>query len=205
VEKIKLQSRKRFLFPDELARFRHSLEQERPDLRDFFWLLLLTGARRGNVQAMEWREINTDLQIWMIPPHKHKNGEEHIIALTDPCLAILARQRLAAHPESRYVFPSRSKTGHLVEPKRAWQRIIKRADLTDLRIHDLRRTLGSYMAIKGHSLPMIGQALGHKDARSTQVYARLYLDPVRKAVEGATGAMLGRSINQHIDDSPNKP
>jgi integrase len=62
-------------------------------------------------------------------------------------------------------------------------------NVSDLRIHDLRRTLGSYMAIGGESLPVIGEALGHKDHRTTTIYARLSRDPVLQAVEKAVRLM----------------
>jgi len=65
--------------------------------------------------------------------------------------------------------------------------------LIDIRIHDIRRTFGSYQALTGASLPVIGKSLGHKSMKSTQIYARLNLDPVRASIEKATEAMLTRS------------
>jgi integrase len=62
--------------------------------------------------------------------------------------------------------------------------------LMDIRLHDIRRTLGSYQAINGVSLEIIGKSLGHKSIQATQVYARLILDPVRKSVESATETMF---------------
>ena len=190
VEKVKLKSRRRFLRPDELEAFKKSLAREHQDWQDFFWLCLLTGARRGNVQSMEWSEVDLALAVWTIPPEKHKNDEEHLVALTDPALAICVRRRMRSSADAQYVFPSRSKTGHLVEVKRAWRRIVKRAGIQDLRPHDLRRTLGSYLAIGGESAYMIGQVLGHIDPRSTAVYARLYLEPTRKAMAKAQAQLF---------------
>lgn len=62
--------------------------------------------------------------------------------------------------------------------------------IPDLRIHDLRRTMGSWQAITGASLPIIGKSLNHKSQQATAIYARLDLDPVRASVEKATEAML---------------
>src|SRR4029453_1774106 len=62
--------------------------------------------------------------------------------------------------------------------------------LDDIRIHDLRRTMGSWQARTGASLAIIGKSLGHKSQQATAVYARLDLDPVRQAMETATSAML---------------
>jgi integrase len=88
------------------------------------------------------------------------------------------------------VFPGRGRSGHVMEPKSAWKRILKRAELADLRLHDLRRTLGSWQAATGASLPIIGKSLGHNSLQATKIYAQLDLDPVRAAVTQATDAML---------------
>ncbi len=62
--------------------------------------------------------------------------------------------------------------------------------VADLHIHDLRRSLGSWQAITGASLPIIGKSLGHKSPDATMIYARLSLDPVRQSVNTATAAMM---------------
>jgi len=85
---------------------------------------------------------------------------------------------------------SEGKSGHLVNPKRGWNRILERAGIDDLRIHDLRRTLGSWQAKTGASLVTIGKSLNHKNPSTTAIYARLDLDPVRKSVNTATSAMM---------------
>jgi len=69
--------------------------------------------------------------------------------------------------------------------------IVLPVGLMNIRLHDLRRTIGSYQAINGSSLQVIGQSLGHKSTQSTQIYARLILDPVRDSVEKATDCMFG--------------
>ena len=68
--------------------------------------------------------------------------------------------------------------------------ILMTAEIENLRIHDLRRTLGSWQANTGASLHVIGKSLGHKSLAATQVYARLGIEPVRESVDKATAAML---------------
>lgn len=63
-------------------------------------------------------------------------------------------------------------------------------EVHSLRIHDLRRTLGSWQARAGASLAIIGKSLNHKTHQATAIYARLDLDPVRQSVNTATSAML---------------
>ena len=72
----------------------------------------------------------------------------------------------------------------------AWKTLLKNADLRDVRLHDLRRTLGSYQTIGGTSLTIVGKTLGHKSHDATQIYAKLNLDPVRDSMEKAVGLML---------------
>jgi len=187
IKQFREQSRDRFLQADELHRFFQALSEELNDsIRDFFYLALLTGARRGNLQAMRWDDVNLEVCVWRIPDSK--SGEPVVLPLVEPAVKIL-QGRLQASGGSPWVFPGRGKTGHIVEPKSAWRRILNRAELGNLRLHDLRRTLGSWQAAGGASLPIIGASLGHKSIRSTEVYSRLALAPIRESVERATTAM----------------
>jgi integrase len=191
IEPFPERKRERFMNEVELRAFFKSLEAEPDDtIRDFFYVCLCTGARRANVQAMAWSEINLESDSWSIPYEKSKNAECMTIALSPAVVRILKRRQASAKPECEWVFPGVGATGHLVEPKKAWRRICTRAKLKDLRIHDIRRTHGSWQAITGASLPIIGKSLGHKSAAATQVYARLDLNPVRVSVNRAVDAML---------------
>jgi integrase len=188
IKRFREERRDRFLHGDELPRFFQAvMEEPNTMLRDFFLLCLLTGARRGNVQSMAWADVNFDAAIWRIP--MTKSGEPVVVPLSGPALAILA-DRSKARNGSPWVFPSTGRSGHLTEPKAAWKRICTRAGLTDVRIHDLRRSMGSWQAMTGASLPIIGKSLGHKLAETTMIYSRLQLNPVRASVELATTAML---------------
>jgi integrase len=135
---------------------------------------------------MRWQDLDLSSGFWRIP--ETKSGTPVIVPLVEPALAILRARRESANG-SEWVFPGR-RGGHLTEPKGAWKRICKAAKLDDLRPHDLRRSLGSWMAGQNISLPIIGRMLGHKTAQTTMVYSRLALDPLREAVDRATAAML---------------
>lgn len=182
------QSRERFLLPSEMRAFFDALAAAGEPWHDFFQLCLFTGARRGNVAAMAWQEIDLDRMTWSIPASKTKNKRPAVIALPPPAVAIL-RGRLEWTAGSLWVFPAYSASGHVTDPRKAWERVRKESGLRDLRVHDLRRSLGSWQAAAGASLAVIGASLGHADLKSTQVYARLQLDPVRAAVNQAVAAM----------------
>lgn len=188
VKKFKEKSRDRFLHPDELPQFFKSLNAEENDnIRDYVYISLFTGARKSNVLAMRWENINFERCEWLIP--ETKNGESLRIHLTEKVLDIL-KSRLEEYGTGEWVFESIGKTGHLVEPKSGWKRILQRACIKDLRLHDLRRTLGSWQAATGANSYIIGRSLGHKNPQSTAIYARLSIDPVKDSVEKATQAML---------------
>lgn len=174
--------RDRFLQPMEFPKFFKALDEEQNVVaKNYIWMSLFTGARKSNVLAMRWDEIDFDLKMWRIP--ETKNGDPLNVPLITRAVEFLQ----SIERTSEWVFPSStSASGHLEDPKKAWKRILDRADIKNLRIHDIRRTMGSYQAITGASLPIIGKTLGHKSQTATQIYARLDYDPVRDSMETAT-------------------
>lgn len=143
IKKFPEQSRDRFLHADEMPRFFQSvMAEENETIRDFILIALLTGARRSNVLAMRWQDINFERAEWRI--HETKNGTPQTVTLSPEAIEILTNRKLSNG--SVFVFPGAGKSGHLMEPKKGWQRILKRAGIEDLHVHDLRRTLGSWQA-----------------------------------------------------------
>ncbi|AGI73760.1 putative integrase [Octadecabacter arcticus 238] len=188
IKKYREKSRDRFLQPEELPRFFEALSNEPNEVaRDFFMISLLAGARKSNTLAMRWDEISFHGETWRIA--RTKNDDPQIVHLSPQAMEILKERKL--HSLSPWVFPGDGASGHLADPKKAWMRILKEAGIADLRIHDLRRTLGSWQAATGANSYIIGKSLGHRSQQSTAVYARLNLDPVRDSVNKATDAMLG--------------
>ncbi len=187
ITKFREQSRDRFLQPHEMERFMVALAAEKSIFRDFFVMCLLTGARKNNVQTMAWADVDLDGRFWKIP--ETKAGMAVIVPLVPAALEILKMRQVDANG-CPYVFPGRRRGDHLREPRETWKHICAAAGLSDLHIHDLRRSLGSWMAGQNVSLQIIGKALGHRTPQATAIYSRLSLDPVRAAVEGAATAML---------------
>lgn len=180
-------SRDRFVQPDELPRlFAAIADEPNPFVRAAFFTALLTGARREEVLSMQWQDVNLTRAEWRIP--QTKAGRPHVLPLPQPLVAVL--RELPRTEQSPYVFQDRDGTAHLVNVKGAWERIRSKAKVPDVRIHDLRRTLGSWLAGSGESLPLIGRVLNHQDVATTAIYARLDLDPVRQALERNTLKML---------------
>ena len=243
VKTRKAVKRDRFISASELPRFFAALADEPNNvMRDYFLMSLLTGARRANVLAMRWSEVDLQGAIWRIP--RTKNDDPQNVTLSPEAIALLSQiQEMKSNKKvvSPFVFPGTGVSGHLEEPKKGWKRIFDRDELSqlklliaksdtkltkpqatgkpdhesldnalasartvavdlgidvngvripDLRIHDLRRTLGSWQAKTGASMVIIGKSLNHKDQATTAIYARLDLDPVRASVNTATLAMM---------------
>jgi integrase len=244
IKKYRFNSRERFLQSDEMPRFFAAVAEEpSDDVRDSVLICLLTGARKGNVMAMRWADVNLDRAEWRIPDTK--NGSPVTLPLVPEAVEILQSRKPAKAAE--FVFPGRGATGHVHDTKGGWKRIQDRdelnqltqricaaglqfdwpvikakgprdksrkvetlneslsrargvaekheidttgARLADLRLHDLRRTLGSWQAASGASLVIIGKSLGHKNIASTEIYSRLNIDPVRHSVQTATRAIF---------------
>lgn len=187
IELFKEEKRDRFLNLDEVRALMRELAKEAdPYIQGAFLVALLTGARIGEVLSMQWEDMDLKEGIWRIP--QTKAGRPHRIPLPRPLMArISALPRLEGNP---YLFPGRYKKGHLVDVSGPWGRIRSGAKIPDVRIHDLRRTLGSWLAGSGASLPLIGKVLNHSQPSTTAIYARLDLEPVRLALEANAERMI---------------
>lgn len=186
IELFPERERDRFLNAEELRAFFAALDKEDTLWQDFFKLCLLTGARKGSVLTMRWQDIDFDNSLWHLPDTK--SGKPVVVTLVPAALEILRRRQQKA--ENGFVFPGRRQAKPLHGTFRAWRRIIERAGLKDAFVDDLRRTLGSWQAISGSSLLVIGKSLGHTSLSATGIYARLSHDAVRESVQTATDKML---------------
>ncbi len=105
---------------------------------------------------------------------------EHL-PLSTRALDILKNMKEEA--TSPFLFPGKVPGKPLQEIKKAWGTIRKKADIPDVRLHDLRHTHASYLVSSGLSLSIVGKLLGHTQASTTQRYAHLADEPLRRATE----------------------
>lgn len=153
-------------------------------------LMILTGARRGEILGLRWEWI--DWQAAHVSLPDSKTGKKRIL-LNPAALAILDGLNTPGNGKG-YVI--RGGAGNnpetpLVNIKDSWGAIRQVAGLQDVRIHDLRHSFASVMVSAGMSLPMIGALLGHTDAKTTQRYAHLAADPLRAAADKGGSAIAG--------------
>lgn len=190
--------RKRFLNGEELARLRDALADPKlnRDARDIVHLLLFSGARKADVMAMAWANVDFERRTFFIPDPK--NREPRHAVLSTEAVKILRERHDAARryaeetglEMSKFVFPSYGGAGHVVDPRNSWDTIRQAAGISNFRLHDLRHTMASWAAMGGASLLVLGAAIGHADVGSTQRYAHLDVDPVRALVQSTQDAMV---------------
>lgn len=141
-------------------------------------LLIFTGARLREILHLQWSEVDLERGILLLGDSK--TGKKSIV-LNAPAMDILSKiERLGI-----YVIAGDSAGTENEKPrsdlKRPWAVVSKHAGLSGVRLHDLRHTYASYGAGGGMGLPIIGKLLGHTQASTTQRYAHLDNDPLRKA------------------------
>ena len=200
VVKFPERSRERFLLSDEIKRLGEVLRAVGAEATEPWQaitairLLLLTGCRRGEILSLKWEFIDRDNQVLLLP--ESKTGRKTVY-LTTPVLEMLdALPRKEGCP---FVLPARFEAdGHFQGIGHVWARIRKRADLDNVRIHDLRHTFASTGVSLRVGLPLLGGLLGHAQASTTEKYAHLAADPTRKA-----GARIARQLRADLGPTSN--
>jgi integrase len=139
-------------------------------------LLLFTGCRLREILDLKWEYIDTERGLLLLP--ESKTGRRTVV-LNAPALAVLA---LLPHV-GPYVIPAGDPKRPRHDLKRLWSAVSRRAKLDGVRLHDLRHTYASVGAGGGLGLPVIGKLLGHTQSATTQRYAHLDNDPLKRASE----------------------
>ena len=219
IERNREQGRERYLTSEELARLGDALreaetiglpmaiDQSKPTAKhgpkegarrnlDPFAiaairLLILTGARLREILHLRWSEVDFERGMIFLPDSK--TGKKPLY------LSAAALEVLASIPKvngNPHIIAGDKAGAPRADLNKPWRAIRKAAGLEDVRCHDLRHSFASIGAGASLGLPIIGKLLGHKQAATTQRYAHLDSDPMRRAVDtiGATisAAMAGK-------------
>jgi integrase len=183
IKKYRARARERFLSQAELARLGETLttaEQEgvNPCAITAIRLLLLTGCRKNEILSLQWDWVDFERGVLRLPDSK--TGAK-VVPLGQSAIEIL--RSIPRKADSPYVIPGSDGSGHFVGLQKVWERLRARAGLDDVRLHDLRHTYASVGAASGESLYIVGKIVGHKQQATTQRYAHLADDPLRKAAD----------------------
>ena len=186
VKKFRQRRMQRFLSAAELATLGQALTDAESEGADPFAiaairLLILTGARKGEILGLQWPMVNWELAHVALPDSKTGAKE---IRLGPPAMEELRDiQKRLWDGKSRFVVQGRNEDAPLAGIQKVWARVRARANLDDVRIHDLRHSFASIGAAAGDSLLVIGAVLGHQSEATTRRYAHLGNDPVRQATD----------------------
>ena len=181
VEKRKeSRGRVRFLTDDERTRL---LAECKESQWNRLYLLVLmaitTGARRGELLGLEWKDV--DFERAEATLHDTKNGDRRVLILIPQVMAEL--QRFAPRDSvtsQTLVFRSRLRPSQPYATAKVFNAAVEAAGIKNFRFHDCRHCTASYLAQNGASLLEIADTLGHRQLRMVQRYAHLNTDSRRR-------------------------
>jgi integrase len=188
--------RTRYITKLEMPRILNAVHQH-PDIyvKNAILLLLFTGLRLSSVVTLKWNDVNFDASILHERNAKtKKQGEIEEHKLCTAALNVLKDTPIKINSE--FIFPSTSKKALIAKLERAWEKIKKNAEIIEkdgnkLWLHDLRRTVGSWMAINNYNAVITMKALNHKKLQTAQKYQRIAdQDVIRNALDDITSKML---------------
>jgi len=159
-------ARTRYLTFDEAERL---IKVCPPELQRIVLVALRTGMRQSEIMALRWRDVDATTNQFVI--RKSKSGKPRFIPLHPDLQEML--QNLPR--TSEFIFPSSNGGPGIWDGalRFAWEVALDSAGIKDLRFHDLRHTAASHLVLKGASLQVVAEILGHADMRMTQRYAHL--------------------------------
>lgn len=171
--------RLRYLTEEEEGRLLDAIKD--PLLKDIVVFALNTGLRKGEIINLKWDEVDLNLRCIVLGAERTKSKRMHILPLNRKALEVIERRLREMRKDCPYVFHRGGKQVRCF--KRAFRNALTRAGIKDFRFHDLRHTFASRLVQKGVDLYIIKELLNHADITTTQRYAHLKLDNMRKAVD----------------------
>lgn len=184
VKLYRQRGRERFLTAVEVERLGRVLNEAQAHGRtsssaiETIRLLMLTGCRKNEILTLRWTDV--DLKARELRLRDAKTGPR-VVPLSPAAVSLL--ERLIQSREGDWVNPGKKPGTHYKKLGGAWRRLRVRADLPDVRLHDLRHSFASTALALGENLPTIAKLLGHRRIESTERYAHLERSAVREAAE----------------------
>jgi len=175
VRLLRGEKRERFLSDAEVASLADALEKMEAEHS-------VSRTMAAAIRLLRWEWVDFERGCLRLPDSK--TGAK-IVPIAGAAIEILT----ALPRTSGWVLPAARGDGHAVGLQKVWDTVRKRAALPGFRLHDLRHSFASFAVADGHTLFMVGKILGHRQTRTTEVYAHLAADPIRRAAD-RTGARI---------------
>jgi integrase len=189
--------RRRYVTPVEMPSLVAAIDEDPNEFAGHaLWLLLLTGVRRSEILTAKWSDVDWDNRTLYIG--KTKNGDPVLAPLSRA--AIVRLNRIPRFDDNPYIICGDIPGEPLVYLDSMWRRIRKKTGFHDLRIHDLRRTVGSWLVRDGASLHLVGAVLNHKDQKTTAGYAYFETEDRQRALD-----RHGEAVVQVTQDGAHRP
>lgn len=190
--------KERYLTPEEGRKLVGALKSSwNPMLQYIVPMLILTGARKNEVQQAKWADINWEQRIWRIPISK--SGKARHVPISDGALILLETiPRIEGCP---WIFANPKTQAPYKSFFGSWNTARKSVGLSDVRIHDLRHSFASFLVNSGRSLYEVQRILGHTQISTTQRYAHLSQDSLLNAANEIGKAIPSLLINP-IEEVP---
>jgi integrase len=211
--------RERWLSTEELGALRKALDSySDQNAANALRLLLLTGAREGEVLKAAWEQFDLQRGTWTKPSHHTKQKKIEHVPLNDEALALL--RKMNAAKKSGPLFPGRDGKAARVSLRKPWVQVCKAAGLAEaitkqgkrrkkvtkykplVRIHDLRHTFASHLVSNGASLQVVGKLIGHTQMATTMRYAHLSDGALRDATNNFGKIFTGLQVVDPRKDAP---
>ena len=185
--------RERYLSEEEARRLLEALACDKDQqAAQVVRLLLFTGARKSEILAARWQNVDMARRMLTVP--LSKSGKARHIPLSNAALQVLAE----IPRRSEWLFPSSRNSSHISTIYDAWNRVRHRAGLKDMRLHDLRHSFASFLVNSGCSLYEVQKILGHQNPKVTTRYAHLAQDSLLRAAN-IVGEKLERRENKDFE------
>jgi integrase len=220
IEKFREQVRERFLSESELLRLgaaireaetvgipwmkesksKHARKRENritnigPHAAAALRLLIFTGARLREILDLRWDHVDLQRGLLFLPDSK--TGKKTIVLGAAALAALENLPRVGS-----FVIAGTDDGRPRADLQRPWSLVSRRAGLPGLRLHDLRHSFASVGAGSGFGLPVIGKLLGHSNSKTTERYAHLAADPLRRASDAISGS-IAKAMGEPIPSGP---
>ena len=179
--------RQRYLTKEEAQRLLDAINQTEQNihLKYIVPMLILTGARKGEVLRARYEDFNLNQLTWTIPISK--SGKKRILPITPQLLELY---NSIPKTNGEYLFASPVTGKPYVSIYNSWNSARTKAGLKDVRMHDLRHSFASALVNSGRSLYEVQTLLGHSTSKMTQRYAHLSNESLMSAASCA-GSLVG--------------